>query len=207
MLTTEAQLCNVALLRVGERQTIDSLEENTQAARACKSLYQSARDTCLEAFWWTFATKRLTLAESMESRDGWEFAYAMPSDCLVPRYIWTGIRNPTPQQRTPFAVELNATNSGYLVLADSRTSFADSEAPLLVYTARVETVALFPPLFADAVAWKLACDLTLGLAVKPQLLPAMAQGYAIALNKAIASDLRVGEEDVAPESESITIRS
>lgn len=202
MLTTEAQLCNIALLRVGERQTIDSLEETTEAARACKSLYAPARDACLEEHWWTFATKRVVLATSTEERAGWEYAFAMPSDCLVPQYIYTGIRNPAPASRLRFAQELNDAGDGYLILGDF-----DSTTSPLVYTSRIENVRLFPPMFADAVAWRLAVDLALGLTVKPQVGLAMRQGYQIALNRAIASDLRLGEDDVEPDSEFISIRS
>jgi hypothetical protein len=202
VLTTEAQLCNIALLRTGERQTIDSLEEATEAARACKSLYAPARDACLEDHQWSFATKRVVLAETTQTRDGWTYAYAMPSDCLVPRYIYAGLRNPAPASRIRFAVELNDAGDGSLLLGD----FEAAGYPL-VYTARVETVALFTPLFVDALAWRLAIDLALAITVKPQVGLAMRQGYQQALNRAIASDLRLGEDDVEPESELISVRS
>jgi hypothetical protein len=202
MLTTEAQLCNIALLRVGERQTIDSLEETTEAARSCKALYAPARDACLAELWWTFATQRAVLAETTEERDGWTYAYAMPSDCLAPRYVYAGIRNPAPEVRIRFASELNDAGDGFLILGD----FEAADCPL-IYTARIENVTLFPPVFVDALAWRLASDLALGLTVKPQVGLAMRQGYQAALNRAMASDLRIGQDDTLPDSELISIRS
>lgn len=194
-ITTAAQLCNVALARVGQRQLLDNLDEKNEAARLCKALYGPARDAVLELFAWPFAMRRAALAllAPGSERDGWAYAYDLPSECLAPREIWAGTRAPARDQRIPWALEDDAT-AGRILLTDQ------SEAVLL-YTRAVETVGLFPPLFVDTVAWKLACDLALSLPVKPQLLPMLDRKYQMALASASAAALNQRQEDAPPDAE------
>jgi hypothetical protein len=197
-LLTEAGLCNVALLRVGERQTIDNLDEMTESAMACKALYGLARDELLEATWWRWATRRTVLAAlATETRSGWGSVYALPADCVTARYIYAGQRNPSADSRIPFLIE--ASDSGRVLLTD------EVEAEL-VYTARIETVALFPARFADALAWRLAVDLMLAIPVKPQLATIVERKAQASLATAIAADRNEAQEDAEPDSEFIRVR-
>lgn len=197
-LLSEAQLCNVALLRIGERQLIDDLDEDTAPAKACKALYAHARDEVLEAAWWNWATRRAVLALlDGETRTGWGYVYALPDDCLAARSIYTGTRSPSARQRIPFSMEMGATG---------RVLLTDMEDAELVYTARVTTVALFPTSFADAVAWRLAVDLVLAIPVKPQLAPMIERKALSAFNAALSADRTEMQEDRPPESEFITVR-
>lgn len=192
--TTAAQLCNIALARVGQRQFIDNLDENNAQAKLCKTLYAPARDTVLESFAWQFAARRATLALlAAVTRDGWTYAYDLPSDCLAPREIYAGTRNPAGEQRIPWSVEDDPTY-GRIVLTDQ------AEA-VLSYTRAMETVALFPPLFIEALAWKLASDLALSLPVKPAVFPMTKREYEIALSRAIAAQLNQRQADAALDAE------
>lgn len=199
MAQSEAQICNIALLRIGHRVVIDSLEENNPAAQACKVLFDEARDSVLATAPWAFALQRadLSLVEDAE-RNGWEFAYALPTDCISPVSIYSGTRNPSPDVQIPFKLEYSAT-SGQLLLTDQE----DAE---LSYVARVEDVPLFPPLFVDALAWKLASDLALALPVKPQVGMAMTRGFELALSRAVAAEFRKGLEDLPPQASYIRAR-
>jgi hypothetical protein len=199
---TAAEICNIALARVGQRQTIAALSETSAPGRLCNTLYPNARDSLLMSVPWSFATKRQTLAELVtDERDGWEYVYALPTDCLATRYLYPGLRNPTEKQKEPFAIEFDATES-------KRVLLTDCEDAILVYTASPgDVTANFPPLFCDALAWALAVDLALSLAVKPQVGLAMRQGYELALLKASAAELNQAQADTPPESEIITGRS
>lgn len=200
MATTEARVCNIALLRVGITQFIGSLGEATTEANVCNQLWEDARDAVLEARWWRFATRRsvLSLLTSV-TRSGWGFVYSLPTDCVAPRFIWNGMRNPPAQLRVPFTMELNDAATAKVLLTDME----DAE---LIYTRRVGEVGLFPALFVNALAWKLAADLALALPVKPQVGLAMQQGYARALAEAAVADFDMAQEDLPPESETIRER-
>lgn len=199
MATSEVQICNLALIRVGHRQLIDDLDEATTEAQLCKAMYELARDAVLERHWWKFATRRSTLGLLANvSRSGWVHAYAVPVDCLTERYLYPGTRNPANEQRIPFDVE-DDSGVGRILLTDQE----DAE---LVYTARVENPVLFSSGFVQALTWKLASDLALGLPVKPQVGLAMANGYERALAVAAASDANRQQRDRPPEAEHIRVR-
>lgn len=194
MALSPEQVCNIALRRVGQRQTIDSLTEETEPAEACNDIWEHCRDLVLSEFAWTFAEKRAELAEvATEEVSDWEGVWALPTDCLVPLYLWTGARAPAAKDRTPFAIS-------------GRRLLTDDESPELVYTSLVSTVSLYPPHFVDALAWKLAAELVFSLPVKPQLADQADRRYQFALAKAMAADLRKEQRDIEPDSDLYTVR-
>lgn len=194
MALTEAKVVNIALARIGQREFIDELDENTPSARVANELFGDARDVVFESFPWPFATKRSDLALITDGeRDGWEYAYALPADCISPRSIYSGKRSPAADERIPYALEHDATTSAQILLTDM-------EDAQLIYTARIETVALWPPSFVDALAWKLASDFALAIAVKPNVAQAMTVGYERALARAGALQFNKQREDPEPDS-------
>lgn len=206
--TTEVQLCNLALARIGQREFIDNLDDDeTAVAEACRVLYGPARDAVLESVPWKFATRRATLALSTSpARDGWTYVYALPADCVSARAVTVpGIRAPAAGARIPFDTEADSSPAS-LGKVDSRVLLTNQAGAELVYTAQVETVALFPPLFVEAVAWKLASDLALCVLLKPAIAEAMMKKYELELSKAAASQYRQSREDQPPESEFTAVR-
>jgi hypothetical protein len=196
---TEATICGLALLRVGQRQVIGSLTEATTEAQACALIYPAARDAILEEHWWSWATKRQALALSTETRTGWAYAYALPSDCVTARYLWSGYRFPAASQTIPFAIEASADGSSRLLLTDQE----DAE---LVYTAAITTPSLWSAMARDALAWRISADLVSALPVKPQL---AAQALAMALRRtleAAAADRAQSQLDQPPAAEHIRAR-
>src|SRR5436190_19288622 len=113
MATTDAELCNRGLLYIGQRTTIDFLDEASQLAASARAVYTGVLDAALQRFEWSFAKKRDVLAlVSGAERDEWEYVYALPSDCLVPRRIAQENRTPRPEEKIPFEVELNDAGTG-----------------------------------------------------------------------------------------------
>lgn len=200
-MATQVGICNLALGRIGSRKPLASLEENRPEAQQCAAIWDTVVETALGSAWWTFATGRAVLAQSATEteRPGWEYVYALPSDCVQVRGLWAGVRTPAPHMRTPFAVEANDAGDGKVLLTD------DAEAQL-TYTRRLTTVPLYPPLFTDALAWMLASELALSLPVKPDLSRNAFQRAELALARAAAAALREGQEDAPPESELISVR-
>lgn len=202
---TEVELCNLALLRIGQRDLITSLAGTSAPARACAVLYPIARDFMLASYAWPFATRRLALTAydyDMDpdfERSGWGYSYTLPTDYLAAQYIWSGVRNPAFDARTPFAVEGNTATG----TPDVLTPFilTDQEDAELVYTAAITDTTQFPALFCDALAWKLAAELALALAVKPQLAGMMLQGLERSMAMAINAELRSSQSDLNPEAE------
>lgn len=210
--TTDAEIVNQALVAIGEGQFVNDLDEESQPARVAKVIFARTRDALLERFQWPFANKRATLAElssptteTAYARDGWDYTYALPGDCIAPRAITvTGVRAPPPADRIPFAVEADSTGgrgsiNGMVLVTDLATAE-------LVYTGRVSVSALFPPLFTDALVWRLAAQFALGIQKKPAVAMQMEQMFERALSIAAASAMRQGREDQPVDSEFISTR-
>lgn len=196
---TAAGVCNMALGYVGERQTINSLTEDNAPAMACATYYDETVRACLVQHWWRFSTKRATLALSTEERDGWTYAYALPSDCLQPQYLWSGARNPARDQLIPFDTELNDAGTNQILLTD----LADA---VLVYTKLVTNPAQWSPVFGKAVAWALAAELALVLPVKPEVAMRVGQQAPIWLERAAAIDEAGRQDDLPQDPELIRVR-
>ncbi|MDP1824908.1 MAG: hypothetical protein Q8L48_16750 [Archangium sp.] len=160
--TTEVQLCNLALGFAGQRQVITSLTEESTEAQMCALYYPLARDFVLASRAWRFTTRRSVLALSTEERTHWDYVYVAPARMLKAHEIVSSMRPTPPGTAIPFDWELNDAGTGNLILTDE----PDAE---LIYSAQVPEVGLFPPSFVAAVVWQLASYLAMSVPVKPQL--------------------------------------
>lgn len=200
MAQTATEICNLALGRIGVRQFINDLQnQKTTEAATARVFYEPARDTVLASFPWQFATGRAVLALTALERTNWLYVYTLPADCLAARYLVVeGVQEPRPDQRAPYGLENDETVGKVLL--------TDLEAAELVYTRALEDVNLFPPLFVEALAWKLAADFALGIPIKPQLAASIQQGYSRAVAMAATQDFRQSQQGPEPQASYIRAR-
>lgn len=150
-MASQVEICNAALRKLGA-QRITSMTDGTRNAQLLSDLWQMVLDAELAAEPWTFAMKRTQLpASSTAPLFGWNHAYPLPSDYLQLVEIdedWLFYISDT----TPlFTIEANA--SGNLSILTDQTS------PLNVrYIYRVSNPGLFPALFAESLACRLAAE-------------------------------------------------
>ncbi len=201
--TTAEQVCNLALQRIGCTDTIDDLEENTLEARACKVSYAAARDALLEMFDWRFARRRTALAQVVDAAgdavafSGWVYGYVLPADCIKPRGLYPL------ESKQPFTLELADDASGNPTVQALLTNVEEAE---LFYTAQITTVALWSPLFVQALSWLIAIDLCSALPKKLEWAPQVKAGFAAAFATAGSRNHGAEQESRPPESEFITGR-
>ncbi len=88
MALTAVQICNMALVAIGER-TITALTDANENGRRCNQLYDFARQSVLQAHPWNFATvvKPLALLNG-ETVPDWDYLYSYPSNCLAVRRVY-----------------------------------------------------------------------------------------------------------------------
>lgn len=196
MATSAAQVANLALGAIGQRQLIDSLTEDSPEAASASLYFDQSRLEVLSAWHWKFATKRATLALSTETRSDWAFCYVAPSDMLVARCIWNGRLG---ESNIPFTKELSDDGTSVLILTDQ----ASAE---LVYTAKAPALGLWPPHFTSAVALRLASYMAAMLPVNPALSTALDRRAIVALLAASRLDANEGKADVPADSEFIRVR-
>lgn len=188
---SQIELYNLALLRVGQGKTLESLTEDSQAADVLNLVYPLAVDIVLAEGPWPFAQRRAALVPLGPGPAGWARQYALPADCLVPGELWAGTRPTRPDEAIPYEVVALQDEDGEPL---GSALNADRDGATLLYTARVRNPELYPPLFADALAWKLASMAAAPLTGDPSRSDQAEQRYRLALAGALRDALTTGHE-------------
>ena len=167
-MTSQVEICNLALAKLGHMQFITSMGEASKAANLLNIFYNPGRDSLIREFLWKFARKRVQLAPLSASPlfDGGSY-FQIPTDCL--RVVSPG--DTYRQQYGRWFVE------GDKIVAD--TSSLN-----LVYLQRIEDPNLFDPVFVQAFAAKLAYELAMPLAQSQSLKDQMNNEYKSMIVKA-----------------------
>lgn len=199
-MSSDVEICNIALSRVAYTQPIVSFTERSKAAELCRVFYSSLREQVLQAFPWPFAESIVALADIGSPAPGWAFRYRYPADCLKVRDIvqpgWR--RALRSDQQTPFALGYDS---------GGRVIHTDQPEAACRFTFKVEDSTFFDAQFADALSWRLAMELALPLSSKPDLQQFATQQFRQALTVAEGSAFQESQDDPEPESEFITVRS
>ena len=204
---TVLNIANMALARLG-KSPLQAVTEPTKEARAVSLFYESVQDRVLETIPWNFAQRRAVLAENTNATVpvNWAYAYTLPSDCIKALAIeLEGTRLPRHSERVPFEIGVQTISA-----ADVRVLYCDVEpdtdVPVLIYTSRMGTESLFPPLFASTMAWLLAAEIGAALGADPKSIATSQAMYQMALREATARNFNEGFDGDEPESEFITVR-
>lgn len=218
-MASQTEVVNIALGRIGiTRRLADVLTDSTKEALQARLIYDTALDETLRLFPWNFALTSVQLAETAEDVvvPGYDYQYQYPTNCLQAHAVcdedglrytyeawataWESTRMLPP--RYPFRVALHPNG-------DRRVILSDLEDAYLIYTARVTDTAVWDPLFTSAFAWKLAYELAMPLVEGSEGMRRQqqaAQGYANALQSAMAQSFNESVEDERPQSPSILSR-
>lgn len=196
MATTDVDICNRALSRLGTRATISALDENSTEARTASIWYGATRDTLLRVHDWNFARRRVVLAEQGAAPTGWAFRYALPTDC---------VRLLRLASVTPDTGALGFISAPRFEVAGDSTSrfvLCDEPAAEAVYTARVDDPNLYDAGFASALVDQLAAHIAYPITQKTETAVRLAQMARAALADAMASDVneaRAAAGDSVPD--------
>lgn len=85
-MATEVDICNLALSHLGDSANLQAINPPDGSAQAdhCARWYPIARDSLLEMHDWSWATKRIALAQVANPSAAWLYCYAQPNDLLSP---------------------------------------------------------------------------------------------------------------------------
>lgn len=86
---TGITICSDALLLLGAK-AISSFNDGTDESSVCDRLYPDIRDSTLSMYPWSFATKKVQLAQLVTAPTNvWQYAYQLPGDRLAgPRAVY-----------------------------------------------------------------------------------------------------------------------
>lgn len=195
-------ICNMALSHLGDEAQVISITppDGTVQAAHCARYYPIARDAVLQAYPWTFATRRATLAEIVNpTPDDWAYAYALPAGCLRPLGALTpgtpAVNLGAGETDTgSFPYVLETGSNGGLVL------YTNTQTAVLRYIALVTDTTKFPPLVVLAIARLLASYLA-GPILKGDTGMKVAQGmlkiFEVEFAQAAGADARIGRRDLS----------
>jgi len=157
------RIVNIALTQVGE-PLITSLAEETKAARLVDLRYHDIRDAVLRAHPWNCATKRVTLAETTETPAyGFTSCFQLPSDFIR-------------------LVEMDRRDRNFRL--EGRKILADYSPVHIKYVFRITDVADMDDLLRQAIAARLAAELSLPLARSAERMSALWAIYKEKLSEA-----------------------
>jgi hypothetical protein len=197
---TDLYIWKLALLRIGNTNLPTAETDTTPEAIACSTLYVHALNNVLEEGEWPFATKRADLVEKLETRVGWDFVYEYPGDCV--RFLggtdYTGKFIALENQDT-FFIEGALDGSGLVIV--SNTELLNG-----LYISNNMDIVVWPAMFVDAVAMKLAAELALAIKKDPKLAELLNAKYEQIVAGALAAQFEQSNPGVEPESSIINAR-
>lgn len=123
-MATPVDICNAALSILGNPGDIVSISpvEGGRFAERCAREYPICRNTVLESYDWSFATRRTALSLLYKDYHGWCFAYAKPADAVsITSIIEEGDRyyeNPN-----DFILETDPKTGNELILTDVEKAY------------------------------------------------------------------------------------
>lgn len=179
---TALGICNLALSKLGE-SPLEAIDANgSPASRMCYMHYHPVRREVLMAHRWSFATRLAQLDCSDEGVDGSGAAsQADPETSGESSSGTSDSVNPPPGALLPHSLPQDClrvleVNRHNWVLR-GRAIFCPGQRVRLLYIADVEDPALFDPLFAEALASKLAIRLCIPLTSSTTARKALTEEY------------------------------
>ena len=142
-------ICNRALCLVGGTRMISSLLEASTEAALCSSVYGAALRSMLAEHPWLWCRAAEALPPEAEVKvPGFKYAYGFPANCL---YL-----------HRAFNEETESGLFRQFTVGGKRMIFTDLYQAYAEYT-KLPAEDIFPPLFAEALAWRIAMELSVAL--------------------------------------------
>jgi hypothetical protein len=186
-------ISNLALANLGQIALTD-IEDQTPVGAYCRTHFYNVRDSVLQSHPWNFAMDRIELSRlSDEPLSGWAYYYQIPSTCLRVMQI-----------NDVYPWDCN----GYYSIEGGKLA-TDWETVIIKYVKREEDTSLYPPLFIEALAVKLAEKLSIPLKGSEETRQALVAQYKrITGPDAMAADAFEGRpRPRLPYEESMLVRS
>lgn len=192
MASSQIDICNAALAKLGQDITIVSFSDQVKAAKVFSRCWDRVRDFVLADFPWAFATKAVALSLVEESAIGWTYRYDYPEDCLNARIVCDANGVPRAMSCVNNQLAFDGQYEFEKLYGEQNTSIATNlENAYLIYSSRVEDTGRYPPHFVEALSCRLAIDVAPVLAseVGLKLGPALEQKYLAAKFSASTRDM------------------
>ncbi len=174
MASSEVEICNSALIKVGADRII-SLTDDVERARVVAEQYPKVRDELLRSHPWNFAIARVEIASTGTPEFEYDNEFLLPSDCL--RVLKTDLPD-----GDDFKIE-------------GRKVLANTSSLKIKYIKRITDVNYFDSNFTEALALRLAYDTAYRITNSSTQAASLYQLYSAALRDARSFDAQEGSAD------------
>ena len=148
-------ICNMALSIIN-RQRIDSLDDTSEEAKACKIYYEHTRERLLRMFGWGFARRLEKLALLDSTIPGWDYCYGYPQECLAVQLVFAEDRAEMREmERQDFEI-ITLTGNNRVIGTNVELAWAE-------FTCDVKNTEIFSSEFTEALTRMLAASLAFPL--------------------------------------------
>ena len=188
MATSQVSICNLALSWLGT-PPIMSIDDETVEAALCKAQYDDALKATLEERDWTFATDRLILTPVVEP-PLWGFG----NKFLVPAQVRRVISVTVPRGTT---IDVSSDVLGFNVQWQLESGFILADEDLIHVRAVLnnDNAGAYPGVFVQALAARLAADMSIGLTHSLDLYKTLWAFYDLKITTASGTDGRQGRRE------------
>lgn len=189
-MASKIDVFNMALGHIGVSSTINDELERSPERVICSRYWETCRDALLayKSMPWSFANalEKLALIAG-EPPEGWAFRYRYPNDCINAIEIYAGnVRTTSAGLRSKFDVAYEA---------DGRVILCDIPEATLRYTKRITEVERWPAQFVEAMSFRLAGMIAMGIKNDAGIMGNMLQLSEQFTQIAMAADLNEQEPD------------
>lgn len=184
-MASRVDIWNLALSHIGHRAVIADPDEATAEANHCRRFYPFALRVTLERFLWSFATRRVALAQVTNPVDHWMFAYAMPTGVVKARAVL--LPESTDDSKTQDYTVESAEDGSIIILTNV-------EDAVLKYTALVEDTNKFTPLFSLVLSYDLGSLLCGPIPKDPKLKKSLLEVATVYLGVAESADANASQD-------------
>lgn len=179
MSISQVEICNMALLKIGDKAITD-LKEDSKEAKLCRQFYDITRDKELRSHPWNFSMSRAELAELTETPAfGWAHKFQLPNDCLR-------------------IIEMSDRNTEYII--EGRELLTNSGTAKIIYQKSVTDTTKFDMLFVGAFSLKLAMTIAFPLTADRGLVESLEMEYQRDLRDAKFIDALEGNQTIEQQS-------
>lgn len=198
-MSTQVGIVNRALNYLAAK-TISSMAEAVEQAVRANLIYDDVRDAVLRDHEWGFATKINTLSElADETIPGWDYLYTYPASCLKIRKVYADGESPKPEP-IEYREMLSPDTLQKVIVANENPAYAE-------YTYKITDTTVYDPKFVEALALKLASELSKSLTGNIDNSVKFLQLYQVAISDAKRLNKEESNYNIKKESTYLEARS
>ncbi len=192
---SKIEIVNRALMKLGE-PPISSLND-AQFGKSYEIIYDDIKELLLSSYPWRFSLE-IKYLPKMEEKYGDKFMYKLPTDCL----LLVGVLGSSKSDVTDVRV---SKVEGYEVVNNAIVTLAQ-KGVIAEYVKNVDDDMMFPPLFREAMAAKIAAELSMRIKHSTSIKQMLENEFITLIRQAELNNEIIKDTELMPDSSWVLVR-